>query len=276
MMKRRLSYGVAISEENLGDGGSVLLQGGLERSMRKAAELGFDSVEFHIRDPLKLDASRLSETAARLGLRVAAIGTGLEFGLNGLSLTSEDAQVRASMVARVKEHIDFAMGFGAVVFLGLIRGKCPSFVAREAWLDRLAGELPAIVSYAGERKVVLGFEPIAFYYTPLLNSADETLEFLSRPGLDSIQLLLDTHHMYIEDADMFESFRRCAGRIAHVHISDSNRRYPGAGKVDYLRVARVIDEIGYEGAVSLETLPWPTGEEAARRGLEWMRSTWGD
>lgn len=274
-MKRKISYGIAVSEEELGDGSSVPLQGGIEKGIGRASEMGFDCVELHIRNPKDLDARRILELSDRHKVRVAAIGTGLEFGMNGLNLSAEDPGLRSRMAARLREHIDFAACFGAVVFLGLVRGKCARFQERGGCLDRLAAELVPIAAYAAERKVVLAFEPIAFYYTTLLNTTQETLEFLARPGLESIQLLLDTHHMHIEDKDLDESWRQCAGRIAHVHISDSNRQYPGSGNVDYARVAKSLDAIGYEGAVSLEILPYPSGEEAALKGLAWMRGVWG-
>ena len=75
---------------------------------------------------------------------------------------------------------------------------------------------------------------------------------------------------------MEASLRKCAGRITHFHLSDSNRRYPGAGNIDFGLVARTLDDIGYAGAVSLEILPIPSGDEAARRGMAWMRAAWGD
>ena len=274
-MARTINYGVAIAEEVLGEGASVPLQGGTEAGMEKAAALGFDCVEIHLRDAARIDPEDWKRLAARYGLRIAAIGTGLEYGMNGLSLTSDDPAIRAKAAAKMRDFIDLAAPFGAVVFLGLIRGKCGKKALLPAYLDRLAQELAPLAAYAEERSVPTGFEPVAYYFSDLLNTTQETLDFLSRPGLESIGLLLDTHHMFIEDKDIGASFRSCAGRITHVHISDSNRRYPGAGNVDYGFIARTLDAIGYAGAVSLEILPDPSGEEAARRGLAWMRSTWG-
>jgi len=40
-------------------------------------------------------------------------------------------------------------------------------------------------------------------------------------------------------------------------------------------VAKVITQTGYEGAVSLEILPYPDGISAARLGLGEMRRVWG-
>ncbi len=274
-MTRRVRYGIAISQEILGEGASVPFQGGLHEGMVKAAELGFDCVELHIRNPLAIDPESLLRSSATTGMRIAAIGTGLEYSLNGLSLTSDDPSVRASAVQRMREHIDLAAHFGAVVFLGLIRGKCGCKVRLPETLDRLAEQLAPVAAYAMGKGVPTGLEPVAYYFSDLLNTTDETLDFLKRPGLEGIGLLLDTHHIFLEDKSMEASFRKCAGRITHVHLSDSNRRYPGAGNVDFALAARTLDDIGYAGAVSLEILPAPSGDEAARRGLTWMRETWG-
>lgn len=270
----QVSFGAAISEEVLGDGAPVLLQGGIESGMRRCSALGFDSVEIHIRDPRRFDVHHLQALCSELDMTIAAIGTGLEYSLGGLSFTAEEPEVRQQVRQRFFEHIDLAAPLSAVVFLGLCRGKAPDFASCPAYLDRLAQELVPIADYAAEKGVILGFEPIVFYLTNLLNTTEETLEFLERPGLGSLQLLLDTHHMFIEDPDMETAFRRCEGRIAHVHISDSNRRYPLAGNVDYGEVARVLQDMGYDRAVSLEVLPYPSGEQAAERGLQWMRRMW--
>jgi sugar phosphate isomerase/epimerase len=208
-------------------------------------------------------------------VRIAAIGTGLEYSLNGLSLTSDDPAIREKAARRMREHIDLAAHFGAVVFLGLIRGKCGRRALVAEYLDRLEKGLAPLAEYAAERQAPTGLEPVAYYFSDLLNTTAETLKFLERPGLQTLGVLLDTHHIHLEDKDMDASFQSCAGRITHVHLSDSNRRYPGAGNVDFSRVARALDAVGYSGAVSLEILPAPSGEEAARRGIACMRETWG-
>ena len=274
-MARKVSYGVAISQEMLGEGASVPFQGGVHEGMVKAAAMGFDCVELHIRNPASFEAKALARSSEETGVRIAAIGTGLEYGMNGLSLTSDDPSVRVKAAERMREHIDLAAHFGAVVFLGLIRGKCGTRARHAEFLDRLAEQLAPLAAYAAEKKVPTGLEPVAYYFSDLLNTTNETLDYLTRPGLESIGLLLDTHHIFLEDKSMEESLRKCAGRITHIHISDSNRRYPGAGNVDFALAARVLDDIGYSGAVSLEILPAPSGDQAARLGLAWMQETWG-
>jgi len=272
--KNRPQFAVSISEEVYGDSAPITLQGGLISGIAKAAQIGFDSVEMQIHTPAQHHIDILGETAERYGVTVSAIGTGLEFSVNGLCLTSSDREVRAETRERFKEHIDFASHFNAVVFLGLCRGTAPSFDARETYLDRFAQECVPLAEYAVTKGVILVLEPIAFYLTNLINTTQEALDFLARPGLDSIQLLLDTHHMYLEDKDMMASFVEASDCIGHIHISDSNRQYAGSGNVDYKTVGKVLKHIGYHHAVSLEAVPVPSGEESAQKTLDWMRSVW--
>ncbi len=267
-----VKYGVAISEEHLGENAPVLFQGGLEKSIVRASLMGFNSVEIHIRNPNTFDADRLLGIANKNKIHICAVGTGLEYSLNGLCLTSPDMDRRGRTSSRLKEHIDLAAKLNAVVFLGLCRGVAPSHSAHMEYLDRLATELVPIALYALKKGVILAFEPIVFYMTNLLNTTEETLRFLERPGLGTIQLLLDTHHMFIEDKNMEEAFRACKGKIAHVHFSDSNRKYPGSGNVDYTMVCNTLVDIGYDRVVSLEVLPYPSAEQAAREGLKLMKS----
>ncbi|MGA2547337.1 MAG: sugar phosphate isomerase/epimerase family protein [Rectinemataceae bacterium] len=274
-VERKVEYCIALSNEILGDGSPVPLQGDFNKTFALAAELGFDSVELHIRNPTSWDKLELKALCEKNKVGIAALGTGLEYSLNGYSLTSTDAGVRRGMADRVKSYIDLAGEFDAFVFLGLIRGKAPSFKEVDPYLGTLAGELIPIVEYAAAKKVRLVLEPIAFYLTNLLNTTQEGLAFIHRPGLETINLLLDTHHMFIEDRDLAESFKQAAGKIAHMHISDSNRRYPEGGNVDFDLVGRALKEIDYEGVVSLEIIPHPDGLTAAKKGMAWMRKVWG-
>jgi sugar phosphate isomerase/epimerase len=269
-----VQFCVAISEEELGSSAPVPIQGGLISGIQKASELGFNAVEMHIRNPGELDADLVSETALKAGISVAAIGTGLEYTLNGLSLTSPDAQIRQSASRRYLEHIELASRFGATVFIGLCRGSAPSEDLRQELLDRLTSELIPLANYAGQRNVTLSVEPIVSRMTNLLNTTSETLEYINKLDLEPVRLLLDTYHMFYEDDDMIDAFKMCRGRIDHIHISDSDRKYPGSGEVDFSAVGKCLMEIGYDRAVSLEIPPDPDGETAASIGLEWMKSIW--
>jgi sugar phosphate isomerase/epimerase len=53
-----------------------------------------------------------------------------------------------------------------------------------------------------------------------------------------------------------------------VHIADSNRKYPGAGHIDFKEIIFALLDIGYGGYVSCEILPWPDSDTAASKTYE--------
>ncbi len=270
-------FSVSVTDKFYGDSTPITLQEeGLRTNLELAKEIGYEGVELQLHTPSNYVWDKIADQTEELGLKVTAFGTGLEYGVNGLSFTSKDETIRKKTRERFMEYITVASKFDASVFLGLCRGTSGRFSTTKQYLDVLHQELVPLCEYAQSLDVTLVLEPIVFYLTTLLNTTQETLEFMQRPGLENIELLLDTHHMFIEDTDYIQSFRDAAGKIGHLHISDSNRKYPGYGNVDYTAVGNVLKEIGYMNPVSLETLPFPTGEEAAKFSLDWMKSTWSD
>jgi sugar phosphate isomerase/epimerase len=265
---------VAVSDEILGESAPVPFQGGLTDAFTRAAAFGFDAVEIHIRNPDSIDTVELAAGAERVGISIAAIGTGLEHTLNGYNLSSPDDALRKKSAQRFRRHIDLGARFGATVFVGLCRGAAPDSISIDEYLDRFGVELAPLASYADQMGATLSLEPIAGYMTNLLTTTRDTLAFLERPGLESVLLLMDTHHMFFEDGDLEQTFMLCKNRIGHLHISDSDRKYPGSGEIDYGIVGNSLKEIGYDRTVSLEILPSPDGDTAARLGLEWMQGVW--
>ncbi len=77
--------------------------------------------------------------------------------------------------------------------------------------------------------------------------------------------------MNIEEPSIIESIRRCGKRIFHFHVADSNRRYPGAGHIDFPAVLDALFQTGYGGYVSGEFLPIPSPVESAANMMEYVK-----
>lgn len=255
---------------------AVAFQGDFEENVARIADIGYAGVELAIRDPGQIDVAAVEQVIARNNLVVPAIGTGQAYGEDKLSFTSPDEAVRAEAMARIKAHIWLAAELEAVVILGLIRGAVPPGVAREQAMGWLVGALRDCASVAARMGVQMVIEPISRAETDLINTIDEGLDLLAAVGADggTLGLLPDTYHMNIEEASMEESMRSAAGHIFHFHVADSNRRYPGAGDLDFGRILSLLeDDLGYEGWVSAETLPYPDAITAARKGLAHLQAS---
>ena len=265
-----MKLGIVLSTHRAGFD-ALAYSGDFEENVRRIADQGFDGVELAVRDPNLLDTAAVMEALEKQGLCVPAIGTGQAFGEEGLSLTDPGERVREAAVQRMRDQTDFAAHFGAVVIIGLIRGKSPDGADPLNVRQRLRETLSLCDSYASTRGVRLVIEPINRYETDLLNTVDEVLELIDRARLENTGVLFDTFHANIEEASMEESLRKCSARLYHVHVADSNRRAPGDGHLDFARIVDVLDGTGYKGFLSAEILPLPDPETCAHRTMEHLR-----
>ena len=248
---------------------ALVYKGQLAGNIAKIKSLGYDGVELAVRDPGPLDISALNSLLAEHRLPVPAIGTGQAFGEEGLSFTHPDASIRRKAIDRIKSHVSLADRLGAIVIIGLVRGKKGSDTSddqAEHWL------VEAIIECASENETVkLAIEPINRYETDLINTVDSGLRLVDTIGLDNVGLLLDTFHMNIEEPSMIKSMTAASDRLFHFHIADSNRWYPGAGHIDFADILNTLNSIGYRDFVSAEILPLPDPDTAAKKTVEYMR-----
>lgn len=262
----KLALVVSIEETGFG---AVAVRGRWDEGVRMAASLGYDAVELAIRDPAAIDRKALQRVIRDSGLAVAAIGTGQAYLKDGLSLTSDDAGIRAHASERIASHSPLASEFGAPIIVGLIRGR----VARDRtttdarFIDALRRLLEVV-----DRDVRVLVEPINRYETDYLNTFDEVLGIIERIGASRIQVLADTFHMNIEERTMEDALRNCGRRLGHVHVADSNRQAPGFGHLNFAKILAVLEEIQFEGYMSAEILPIPDPESAARQTVKYLKS----
>ena len=85
-------------------GAPVLLHGPLSESFAIARQYGFDGIEVHLRDPHDVDWEEMVELSRRYSLPVTTLGTGMAAGMDGLTFTDPENEVRFQAVARVKER----------------------------------------------------------------------------------------------------------------------------------------------------------------------------
>jgi sugar phosphate isomerase/epimerase len=252
---------------------AVAFKGDFEANVAKIAGWGYDGVELAIRDPSLVDADELEHVVSSHGLRVPAIGTGQAWGEEGLSFTSDDPDVRAAAIGRIKSHVPLASRFNAVIILGLIRGITPEGQTHEQSMAFLVEALQDCAAVAAETGVRFALEPLNRYETDLIHTVADGLDLIDRVGADNFGLLLDTFHMNVEEPVIEESIRACGDRIFHFHVADSNRWYPGAAHLDFVSILDALSATGYQGFVSGEFMPQPDADTSAERSIAYLRQT---
>ncbi|CAN5624363.1 MAG: sugar phosphate isomerase/epimerase family protein [Rubrobacteraceae bacterium] len=90
------------------------------------------------------------------------------------------------------------------------------------------------------------------------------------------ELTLDTSHVAASRLDLMGVYAALAGRLRHVHLSDSDlsggdqHRLPGKGRLPLRPFLAALARDGYPGAVSLELKPFQSGAPHPEKILERM------
>jgi sugar phosphate isomerase/epimerase len=123
--------------------------------------------------------------------------------------------------------------------------------------------------------VTLIYEPLNRYETNMCNTLADGVALVESLETRNVKLLADLFHANIEEADIASAIRAAGRHVGHVHFVDSNRRPAGCGHIDYGPIMGALHEIGYEGYLSAEALPWPDSEGAARQTMRMIRQVTG-
>lgn len=246
----------------------ILLIGSIAENIKKAASLGYDAIEIHLRENSQIDYDNILELCRDCNVKIAAVVTGRLAVQEHVSLTDEQPEQLEKVLYGMKEYIKIAQALKTDIIIGWIRGHISDMQSEQEYGRILGKNLKDIAEYAEQRSVKLFIEGINRYEINSLNNARDILHFINRYSLDNVFVHLDTFHMNIEEVDISKAIILCGDKLGYVHFADSNRRYPGEGHIDFIKVLKALKKIDYKGYFSIECLPLPTHEKAARKAKE--------
>ncbi|MFA5675478.1 MAG: sugar phosphate isomerase/epimerase family protein [Christensenellales bacterium] len=264
---RKKSYRYAISSaEAAPKTAPILLLGSIEQNLVLAKSLGYDAIEVHLRENSLLDYDGILKQCGKHKVSIATIVTGRLATQEGVSLTDSCAEKKSAALTGAKKYIDIACAFGADIVIGWLRGGITS--SKEEYNNAFGSAISELDGYAKERGVKIFIEAINRYEINSMNTAQDICELIERHNLKNTYAHLDTFHMNIEESDMEEAIKLCGKRLGYLHLADSNRQYPGAGHINFKKIAAALDSIDYEGYLSVECLPLPDYLPAAKKAIE--------
>ncbi len=264
-------YGVQCALEQLSERVPAIFRGSIAEVASASAKAGYQAMELYIHDPKEKNVAELRSAAGDNGLEYCCICTGLEIIINKLCLTADAPAERQKAVDRLKEHMDLGVELGCPIVVGSMRGNIPDSAHREEYLLRLGEGLSKLNDYAENVGGELLIENIHQYVSNYLNTINEVGDYIKRLGLSRLKMHIDTHSMHIEDKNPLGELLKYGDLIGYVHFSDSNRGYPGSGSIDFKSYFRTLMKAGYSGYITAECQPYPSEEECALRGLQYMK-----
>jgi D-psicose/D-tagatose/L-ribulose 3-epimerase len=238
--------------------------------VHKINEMGFDIIEVPVEKKELVDWKLLKEIANDVGLRVTISGA---FGADR-DISSEDPAIREQGkqyiidCIRIAEKIDSPI-FGGPVYSAVGKTR---FIPEEqkkkerAWCVE---NLQEIGTVAADHGVVVGVEPLNRFESDMVNTVDQALSLVKEVNHPNIKIVLDTFHGNIEEKSIPASIRKIGKEmLCHIQGNESDRGTPGTGNLDWQGIKTALDEIGYDGAIVIETFG-AVSEEIAKATCIW-------
>lgn len=269
----KMKLSVAIAGKEAMPNAFVVFRG-LEESIKKAATLGYDGVELALKRPDEISRNELKTLLKNNGMEVSAISSGQVWAARKLCFTEENQEKRALLKKNFCDFIDLASDFGQLVNIGRTRGsigdKDPK-IAKQLFLD-MAGELS---DYAQTKGVKLILEPVNRYEIDFINNLDECVELIEMVNKPNFTMMPDVFHMNIEDAKIGETLKKHSKYVEYIHFAASNRHAPGDGHLNWNEIFEALSSIGYKGWTTVEILPYPDPDTAAKRSIDYLKTNFG-
>lgn len=251
--------------------GAFVVWRGIEESIEKAARTGYDGIELALKTADQVDPKHVKALLAQNGLACPCVSTGQVFTGLGLHFTTKDPTKRAEVIEVFQGMIDLAAELGAMVNVGRVRGFVEEGEPREDAEARFIGVARELAAYARPKGVTMILEPVNRYEINFINSVAEGAELMRKVGAPNVALMPDLFHMNIEERSLGGVLEENAAHVAYVHFADSNRLAPGQGHTDFASVFESLERMNYDGWISVEILPQPDPDTAARQAIDYLR-----
>lgn len=272
---------------------SPLTDADLPPLLRKIADLGFDAVELPLETIGDLTAPAVVD---------ALEGTGLmPFVVGAMAPGRDLVDAPDDVVRRTQQYlaacIDLAAAIGATRVCGPFYAstgrlwRMDDGERHRAYAD-LRRALEPLADRAAAAGVVLGIEPLNRYETSLVNTVEQALDALGPLLGRGVGLALDTYHLNIEERSSAGAIRAAGGHLVHLQVCGNDRGAPGGDQTDWPGIFRALDDVGYDGALVIESFTahnasiataaaiWrplaPSQDELARSGLAFLRAARSD
>jgi sugar phosphate isomerase/epimerase len=252
-------------------------------SIIEIAKVGYKGIEImcdypHI-FPLPLDYNIVTEIKNMVinnNIQISNLNAFTLFGIGDTyhpSWIEDDLEYRNLRIEHTINCIKLANCLGAKNISIEPGGPPDNLDSRERYLKVFIDGIKQVLPIAEEEKVKILVEPEPGL---LLENSNEFLQFIKNFDSEYIGLNFDIGHFVCVDEDPSELVFKLANYIHHFHLADIKNKIhyhliPGSGSINFKKIIKSINEIGFDGFITVELYPYkdnPT--EAALESLRYL------
>ena len=229
----------------------------------------------------KQEREGVTKLAEKCGIKICSLA-----GSIGSEFDNDDKSIRDREIEKVKQEIDLAVDVGASV----VRVSPGHGENLDGIRDKIIPALKEVAGYAEEKNIKMGMEN---HSGGIAGKAEQAAGLCKEVGSKSLGIIYEPGNLFGALEDYKKGFEIQEDYIVHVHLKDGYPHYFGndgfapqrlfctlfgRGKLDILWVLKKLEEIRYEGFVSVEYESWhkeynlPPVEDGLNRCMEYLCS----
>ena len=216
--------------------------------------MGFEYVEIPIEDPGLIEGTTVKKALDDHALKPIVCGA---FGPSR-DLTSEDPSLHHNCFEYLNKCFDLSLKLGADFVAGPMYsavGKArllPPAERQKEW-NMAVENLRKVAEAAEANGLKLAIEALNRFETDLVNTTEDLVKLIRDIDHPAARVLLDSFHMTIEERSLIEAIRTAGDLLIHVQVSENYRGAPGTGQTRWDEIKTGLEEVGYDGVVSIES-----------------------
>lgn len=228
--------------------------------IRLAADAGFNVLEVTPPDyMLKLDKGKMDD------VKRCAVQNDIEMSFcigfpKSKDMSSPDKTVREAGIEHSRRMLEAVHYMNGKILGGILYSWWPCLYDHEitpeykqdCWkrgVESVQKVIPIAESYGIEYAV----EMVNRFEQFMVNSVEEGKQFCKDVGSPNAKLLLDVFHANIEEDSIPAAILNAGALLAHIHMSENNRRLPGSGSnIPWREIGAALKKIGFQGRIVLE------------------------
>lgn len=237
---------------------------------RQVAEFGYRYIEVapftlakDVRELTSEQRIEIKSCATEFGLQIVGLHW-LLVSPPGLSITGDSQEVRIETASYLCELANLCADLGgSTMVLGspaqrrLPTPETTSAVSpRQLALERLLEVISPALEICDARGLTLCLEPLPSPEADFMLTLKETTEIVKTVNRRCLKTMLDIKSASSETTAIDVLVHEYSDVIHHVHVNDANRRGPGFGETDFVPILRALNEVSYDGPVSIEVFDY--------------------
>jgi len=245
----------------------------LSERAKRTYDAGFDAIEFWFYDmDDKHDVPRLAEFCRSKNVLINNIvANSPDGGVGGSLVNPAD---RSKYLARVKDTIRVAKDIGCdkmITCTGNWIPDVPASYHRKSMMDSLRAASD-LVGAEGMTMLVEVLNSKVDHAGYFLDNLDEGAAICREVNSPAMKVLFDVYHIQIMQGNIIARIEKHLDVIGHFHSAGVPGRHElDDGELNYPKILRKLDELGYKGCFGLEYWPKLPVDESLRRMRELTR-----